>query len=130
MYLRSMKSKKFSWKSRARSFKYAFAGILRLVSSEHNMWLHIVAAVIAVTLGFVLSISALEWVAIVACIGAVFSAEAINTAIESLADRISSNYDEAVGKAKDIAAGAVLFLAVASVVIGAIIFIPKILVLL
>lgn len=130
MYLRSMKSKKFSWKSRGRSFKYAFSGIVRLVGSEHNMWLHLSAAVIAIAFGFALSISAMEWIAIIACIGAVFSAEAFNTAIEYLADRISSNYDEAVGRAKDVAAGAVLFLAVASAVVGAIIFIPKIIVLL
>lgn len=130
MYLRSMKSKKFSWKSRGRSFKFAFAGIVRLVGREHNMWLHISAAIIATALGFAFFISAMEWIAIVLCIGAVFSAEAFNTAIEYLADRISSDYDEAVGRAKDVAAGAVLFLAVASVIIGSIIFIPKILVLL
>lgn len=94
------------------------------------MWLHLSAAVIAIAFGFALSISAMEWIAIIACIGAVFSAEAFNTAIEYLADRISSNYDEAVGRAKDVAAGAVLFLAVASAVVGAIIFIPKIIVLL
>ena len=104
--------------------------MVRLVGSEHNMWLHLSAAVIAMALGFALSISAMEWIAIVICIGAVFSAEAFNTAIEYLADRISSNYDEAVGRAKDVAAGAVLFLAVASAVVGAIIFIPKIIVLL
>ena len=59
------------------------------------------------------------------CIGLVLSAEAVNSAIEALADRVSPAYDEAIKRTKDLAAGAVLLLAIASAVVGLIIFLPK-----
>lgn len=83
-------------------------------------------AVIAITLGFVLCIAAWEWVAVALCIGAVLAAEAFNSAVEALADRVSPGYDEAVKRTKDLAAGAVLLLAIAAVAVGLIIFLPKI----
>lgn len=125
-----MKDEAFSWKKRAKSFVYAFAGIRRLVRSEHNARLHCVAAVLAVVAGLLLEVSAMEWVAVVICIGAVLSAEAVNSALEALADRVSPEYDEAVKAAKDLAAAAVLIMAVAAATVGAIVFIPKIIALL
>ena len=67
----------------------------------------------------------MEWIAIVVCIGMVFAAEAVNSSIEALADRVSEEYDEAIKRTKDLAAGAVLILAMASATIGLLIFIPK-----
>ena len=67
----------------------------------------------------------MEWIVICLCIGLVLSAEAVNSAIEALADRVSPAYDEAIKRTKDLAAGAVLLLAIASAVVGLIIFLPK-----
>lgn len=121
-----MEKKKFSFADRARSFKYAGRGIARLISREHNAWIHCFVAVCVVVAGALLGLSSLEWVAVILCIGAVLAAEGINSAIEALCDRVSTEYDEAIKHAKDLAAGAVLILAVMSVAVGLLIFIPKI----
>ena len=113
-----MEKKRFSLTDRARSFKYAGRGIARLISHEHNAWIHCFVAVCVVLVG-------LWWAAVVLCIGAVLAAEGINSAIEALCDRVSPDYDEAIKHAKDLAAGAVLILATMSVVVGLLIFIPK-----
>ena len=93
-----------------------------LLRGEHNAWIHSAAAV---TLGLWLGLSALEWVAVAMCIGAVLAAEAFNSAIEALSDRVSPGYDEAVRRTKDLAAGGVLLTAVAAFVAGLIVFVPK-----
>ncbi len=121
-----MEKSKFSWKKRGESFKYAFAGIGRLISHEHNAWIHCVVAVSVIIAGFVFSISANEWLAIIVCIGGVLAAEGFNSAIEALADRVNSEYDEAVKHTKDLAAGAVLLFVFAAVAVGLIVFLPKI----
>lgn len=121
-----MKDTKFSWKKRARSFRYAFVGIARLLRYEHNAWIHCAVTVVVLIAGFVLHISAMEWVAVALCIGGVLAAEAFNSAVEALADRVSPGYDEAVKHTKDLAAGAVLLMAMAAVAVGLIIFVPKI----
>lgn len=68
----------------------------------------------------------MEWIAVCMCIGMVLSAEAVNSSIEALADLVSPEYNEAIKKTKDLAAGAVLILAITAAIIGLIIFIPKI----
>ena len=92
---------------------------------EHNAWIHLIAIVCAVTAGIILSLTSLEWVVILFAIGSVLAAEAINTAIEKLADFISPSHQVLIGKAKDLAA-AVLILSTCAFIIGGIIFIPKI----
>ena len=67
----------------------------------------------------------LEWIALLICIGAVLAAEAFNTALEALADRISTEYSPLIRDAKDLSAGAVLILAIMSATVGLIIFLPK-----
>ena len=96
-----------------------------LLRGEHNAWIHSAAAVTAVTLGLWLGLSALEWVAVAMCIGAVLAAEAFNSAIEALSDRVSPGYDEAVRRTKDFAAGGVLLTAMAAFVVGLSVFVPK-----
>ena len=86
----------------------------------------LVFAVAAVVLGFALRIDAPSWLAIVICIGAVMAAETANTAIEAVVDLVSPEYHVLAKHAKDCAAGAALILAAASVVVAAIVFIPKI----
>jgi diacylglycerol kinase len=81
---------------------------------------------ITVVLGFFFGIKAIEWCVIALCCGAVFSAEAMNTAIENIVDLVSPQYHILAKKAKDCAAAAVLLMAIAAACCGAIIFLPKI----
>lgn len=110
------------------SFKYAFNGVFALFKSERNMRIHSIATLVVIILGFCLKISSGEWCLIVICIGFVFTAEAFNTAIEKIVNKISPEKNDAAGLIKDISAGAVLISAIAALIIGLIIFIPKILV--
>ncbi len=120
-----MKNNGFTLRKRLRSFAYAFNGIRLLIQNEPNAWIHCAAAISAVALGFVLQISRLEWITIVVVIGMVLAAEAVNSSIEALADLVSPEYNEAIKRTKDLAAGAVLLVAIAAAVVGCIIFIPK-----
>lgn len=120
-----MKNDGFTLRKRIRSFKYAFHGIFLFISREHNAWIHCFAAVCTITAGILLHLSPTEWIIITLCIGLVLAAEAVNSAIEALADRVSAEYDEAIKRTKDLAAGAVLLLAIASAIVGLIIFLPK-----
>lgn len=122
-----MKNKGFTWRRRLAGFRYAFHGIGLLLRDEANARIHCVAALCTVGAGLWLGLSRMEWVAVVVAIGMVLAAEAVNSSIEALADRVSPGYDEAVKRTKDLAAGAVLLLALAAAVIGLLIFIPKLL---
>ena len=108
-----------------RSFGHAIRGIRDTVATEPNARVHLVVAVVTIGLGGWLKLAPLEWCAVVACIGAVVAAECLNTAIEKLADALHPEAHPLVGKAKDAAAGAVLLVAIAAVVIGGLIFGPK-----
>lgn len=72
-----------------------------------------------------MGISQMEWIAVVIMIGAVLAAEAVNSALEALADFVSPEYSEAIKHTKDLAAGAVLLTAIAAAIVGGIIFFPK-----
>ena len=119
-----MKDEKFSLAKRVKSFGYAFAGIRVLIREEHNAWIHCVATVAAVTLGFLFGITPGEWTAVVIVIAMVFSAEAVNSAIERTADFVKAERDDRKRDIKDLAAGAVLICAVGAAVVGVIIFLP------
>lgn len=122
-----MEKRRFSFMDRTRSFKYAGRGIVRLVSREHNAWIHCAVTVCVIVAGGLLGLSTFEWIAVILCIGAVLAAEGVNSAIEVLCDKVSPEFDEAIKHTKDLAAGAVLILAVMSVIVGLLIFVPKIL---
>jgi diacylglycerol kinase len=98
-----------------------------LFREEHNAWIHLLAALAAIAAGFFFQINASEWIAIVLSIGLVISAEAMNTAIENMADFISPEKNESIKRIKDIAAAAVLICALTAVVVGLIVFLPKVL---
>ncbi len=83
---------------------------------------------LAVALGLWLDISAMEWVAVVVLIGLVLAMEAVNSAVEALCDKVSPQHDPLIEKSKDLAAAAVLLVAIAAFVCGLLIFLPKILV--
>ncbi len=121
-----MKSSNFSIKQRIKSFTYAFNGLRIVFIEEHNARIHLMAAIIAIVLGFVLQINAMEWVAIVFAIAMVLSMEIINTSIENIADFISPEKDDMIKKIKDLSAAAVLITAIATLIVGIIIFAPKI----
>ncbi|GGE65978.1 diacylglycerol kinase (ATP) [Pedobacter psychrotolerans] len=118
---------KFSIIERLRSFKYAINGLRLFLMNDHNGRVHFCAAIIAIGLSWLLHISALEWVTILLMIGAVIVTEMINASIEKLADVVSPEYHPKIKIVKDVAAGAVLVTAFLAVIIGAIIFIPKLL---
>ena len=112
-------------RTRIRSFGYAFRGIRAFIASETHAKIHLAAAVGVITMGVSCSVSAVEWCILVLAIGLVLSAEAFNSAIETVVNLVTPDQHPLAGRAKDIAAGAVLIAAVTSAVVGAIIFIPK-----
>lgn len=114
-----------SIKKNLKSFKYAFQGIKFLVKEENNFRYHLLAAVVAVALGFYLQITTTEWLVIITMIGLVLMAEAFNTSLEKLIDILHPELHPKVGKAKDIAAGAVLIIAIAAAIVGITIFAGK-----
>ncbi len=114
----------FEFTGRIRSFRYAIAGILRMIRCQHNAWIHLLVTAVVVVAGFFFQLSRLEWCWVVLAIAIVWTAEALNTAFEFLADAASPSFHPVVRDAKDVAAGAVLITAVAAVIIGAIIFWP------
>lgn len=120
-----MKNDGFTLRKRLRSFKYAFNGIRLLISHEANAWIHCFAAVCVVLVGWFFELNTSEWMAVAIVIGMVLAAEAVNSSIEALCDLVSPEYNEAIKKSKDLAAGAVLILAIAAAVVGFIIFLPK-----
>lgn len=120
-----MKNDGFTLRKRLQSFRYAFNGIRLLITKEHNAWIHCFAAVCVVVAGILLEISKMEWIAVVIVIGAVLAAEAVNSAMEAIADFVSPQYSEAIKQTKDLAAGAVLLMAIAAAIVGGIIFIPR-----
>lgn len=111
-----------------RSFYVAFRGIYLALRSERNMQIHLICTILTILLSFGLRISALEWCLILLAISTVWVAEMLNTAIEKTIDYISLDQHPQAGMVKDIAAGAVLIATIASLIIGCIIFIPKLLV--
>ena len=121
-----MNNEHFSIKKRIKSFSYAFAGLKVLFKEEHNSWIHAVAAVCAITAGFLLDISAIEWIAIIIVIGMVISAEIVNSSLERTADFIKAERDDRKRDIKDLGAAAVLVCAITAAITGIIIFLPKI----
>ena len=119
----------FSISKRLKSFSFAFNGLKILVQEEHNAWIHIFVAVCVLIAGFLLQISIIEWIIIVLCIGLVFALELINSAIENLADFVSPQKNEIIKKVKDLSAAAVLIAAFFSVIVGLVVFLPKIIML-
>lgn len=117
--------KSFSFKARLMSFSYAFKGIREVFKTQHNAWIHLVVAGLVAASGFWLDLSQVEWMAVILATGLVFAAETFNSAIELMVDKISPHHDPLAGKIKDMAAGAVLFAAIAAAIIGFIIFAPK-----
>lgn len=106
------------------NFSYAFDGILFLIKTEHNPIIYLIVTLVVVLLGLVFHISKTEWSLLILAMSAVWMAEALNTAIELLADEMSEEMRERLGRAKDVAAGGVLIVAIGGAVIGTMVFLP------
>ncbi len=114
----------FSLRKRVQSFAFAIAGVVALLRSEHNAWIHLLASIFVLGLAGMLEVSALEWALLLFAMALVWVSEALNTALEYLADALSDDYNENIKYAKDIAAGAVLLAALFAVLIAGLVFSP------
>jgi diacylglycerol kinase (ATP) len=109
----------------AASFACAFRGIAALLKSEVHARIHLAATVAALVLGWWCGITRGEWIAVVLAIGLVWVAEALNTAIEYVADLAHPDEHPEVKKLKDLAAAAVLFASIIALVVGLLVFWPR-----
>lgn len=117
-----MENEKFSFRKRLRSFGYAFEGIGRLLRDEHNSRIHVAIMIAVVAAGFAFGITAMEWCVVTICFGVVLMAEAMNSAVEAIADLVMPERHPLIKKAKDVAAAGVLMAAMASATAGLVIF--------
>lgn len=120
------KRKKYSLKRFFNSFKYAGSGIISAFKTEQNLTAHTIFTIVVLLMSYFFKISVLELCLILFAIGLVISLELINTAIEYTIDMSMPNINPLAKLGKDIASGAVLFSAIIALIIGIIIFIPKI----
>jgi diacylglycerol kinase (ATP) len=113
-------------KGRVKSLKYAVRGAWLLITTEHSIMVQFFIGILVSVLGFFMHISAFEWMIQLLAIGMVLVAESLNTGIEKLCDFIHPDYHKKIGFIKDISAGAATFAAVIAIIIGLIIYLPKI----
>ena len=108
-----------------KSFGHALKGLKLLFSSQRNAVIHLLLMFCAIVMGFMFQISNSEWIMIIFCSALVIAAEAFNTALEKMADAIHPDKHDGIGNAKALAAGSVLITAIAALIVGIIIFLPK-----
>lgn len=112
--------------NRIKSVGYAFKGLFILLKTESSIKIQFFIAVFVTAMGFYFKISAAEWMFQSICIGIVMGAEGLNTAIEKLADFVQPDFDEKIGRIKDVSAGAVMLVSIIAVIVGCIIYFPKV----
>jgi len=112
-----------SWRAK---FQNAFRGVRFGLSEQTSFLAHTIVACLVVAAGLFFHVDASEWALLAGCIGLVFVAELFNTSLEWFARAVTDKHDERIGKALDVASAAVLLASIVSVVVGAIIFIPRI----
>lgn len=113
-----------SLKGITRSFLNAFNGFRVLLKHEYNLYIQIGFAIVAVLLGFIFSITPVEWMIQSTAIGLVIFSELMNTAVEKIMDLVRPEYDTKVKDIKDMAAASVLFTVAIAITVGCIIYIP------
>lgn len=109
-----------------RSFQHAFSGWYHFIRNDRNGRIHFSIILIVLAAGWYYQVSAAEWVALLLCCSIVPSLEMFNHALEELCNRVQPDIDPRIRIVKDVAAAAVLWAAIISVIIGSIIFIPRI----
>lgn len=112
--------------NRIKSVGYAFKGAIFLLKTEASIKIQFGIAILVTLAGFYYDISATEWILQCLAIGLIMSIEGLNTAVEAIADFIHPEHHEKIGSIKDIAAGAVFIAAITAVIIGCIIYLPKV----
>jgi diacylglycerol kinase (ATP) len=120
-----MKDNRFV-RGRIKSVSYSVIGAYRLVTSEHSIIVQFSIGLAVTAAGFYFDISATEWMLQTLAIGMVMAVEGANTAVEKICDFIHPDFNPKIGFIKDIASGAVFFAAMAAMVVGAIIYYPKV----
>lgn len=115
----------FTLSARIKSIKYAIKGIVLMLKTEPNAWIHAIATLLVVALGIFFTLTGTEWLLLVLSVSSVWVAESFNTALEFLADAVTKEFHPLLKKAKDVSAGAVLISAIGSAIVGFIIFVPK-----
>ena len=108
-----------------KSFGFAFEGIFNTIKTERNIKIHLFATIMVIIFGFILNISYLEWLICLLLFGLITSLELVNTSLEALVDLATQERKPLAKKAKDAAAGAVLYSSIIAAIIGGIIFFPK-----
>jgi len=114
-------------KGRIKSFKYALKGMWLLITTEHSIMVQMAIGLVVMFIGWWYRISATEWILQILAIGIVLVAESLNTAVEKICDFIHPDHHKRIGFIKDISAGAVSFAAISAIIIGLIIYLPKML---
>lgn len=109
-----------------KSFVYAFEGFKFCLRSERNLRIHVSMIYYVLFFSAILKITALEVVLLVLCFGLVVSCELLNTAIELICDKEKAGFNYFIKRAKDIAAAAVFSTAVTAIIVGLIVFVPKV----
>ena len=109
------------------SFGYAFAGLAYCLRTQRNFRIHLAIGAAATVVGLLLGLTWIEWAVLAVTMVLVLSAEMVNTMIESLVDLVTQEYHPLAKTAKDVAAGVVLLTAIGAVVVGLVIFGPKLL---
>ena len=109
------------------SFGFAFAGLRYCLRTQRNFRIHIAVAVLGTIAGLILGLGLIEWAVFATMVAMVLAAEMVNTMVESLVDLVTTEYHPLAKVAKDIAAGIVLLTAMASVIVGLLIFGPRLL---
>ena len=122
-----MKNEKFSLRKRIQSFGFALNGLKIMLREEHNSRIHLFCACLVIGLMFIFNLSPIEIGLLIMVIGMVFTAELFNSALENLADHLSPDKNEKIKKVKDLSAAAVLVTALTALIVGCMIFLPKIL---
>jgi diacylglycerol kinase len=110
---------------RITSFGHAFRGLSYVLSTQTNAKIHVFAMCCVAIAGYISSISITEWCILTVTISTVIAMEIMNTALETLTDLVSPEYNKLAGIAKDAAAAAVLVTAIGAVIVGMLIFVPK-----
>ena len=120
-------SNPFSIKARLRSLQYAYAGLNSFFNTQHNAIIHLIMTLLAFSGAVLYNVTKVEVIAITLAIGFVWAAELFNTAVEQLADLVSTDHHPGIKFIKDVSAAAVLLSAITALITGVIIFLPKLL---
>ena len=112
--------------SRRKSFDYAFSGIFYVLRTQRNAWIHLTITILVCLAGFLFKLTSIEWMILVICIAVVWITEFLNTAVEAVVDLVQVNNHPIAKISKDVAAAAVLIAATTAVLVGMILFGPKV----